>query len=188
MWEPVEIPYIPTRVTDEQVIEEFMLEEEETDFQSIDECKIVELQDKQEIEECIVSEPVEVPDMSITVVEEQEIEESINKEECMKEEISDVILPEMCSADGKIHTDELKLGTPKINAVEISEMPSEIKLEMPIEQSESKLMQDMTLVSDVPTPFHNCVQPATEQEFTQQKHCTAHDIMEDFSAKQNYSR
>ena len=33
-------------------------------------------------------------------------------------------------------------------------MPSEIKLETPIEQSDSKLMQDVTLVSDVPTPFH----------------------------------
>ena len=42
------MPDIPTRITDEQLIEEFMLEEEETDFHSIDECKIVELQDKQE--------------------------------------------------------------------------------------------------------------------------------------------
>ena len=102
--------------------------------------------------------------MSVRVIEEQEIEESINEEECMKEEISDIMQPEMCSTDGKIHTDELKLETPKINAVEISEMPSELKLEIPIEQSESKLMQDMTLVSDVPIPFHNYVQPATEQE------------------------
>ena len=99
LWEPVEIPDIPTRIADEQVIEEFMLEEEETDFQSIDECNIVELQDKREIEECIVSEPAEVPDISIRFIEEQEIEESINEEECMKEEISDIILPEMCSAD-----------------------------------------------------------------------------------------
>ena len=85
-------------------------------------------------------------DIPIRVIEEQEVEESI------KEESSDIILLEMCSADEKIHTDELKLETPKINAVEISEMPSEIKLEMPIEQSESKLMQDVTLVSDIPTP------------------------------------
>ena len=46
LWEPLEMPYIPTRIADEQVIEEFMLEEEETDFQSIDEWKTVELQDK----------------------------------------------------------------------------------------------------------------------------------------------
>ena len=62
-------------------------------------------------------------------------------------------------------------------------MPSEIKLKTPIEQSKSKLIQDVTLVSDIPTPFHNYVQPATEQ-----KHCTACDRMGDFSAKQNYSR
>ena len=84
----------------------------------------------------------------------------------MKEHISDIILPEMCSADRKTHTDELKLETPKINAVEINDMPSDIKLEMPIKQSESKLMQDMTLVSDIPTQFHNYVQPAIEQEIT----------------------
>ena len=125
LWEPVEMPDIPTRIADDQVIEKFMLEEEETDFQGIDECNIVELQNKQEIEECVVSEPVEVPDIPIRVVKEQEIEESIKEEECMKEESSDIILPEMCSTDGKICTDESKLEIPKINAVEISEMPSE---------------------------------------------------------------
>ena len=110
------------------------------------------------------SQLVEVPDKSIRVIEEQE--ESINEEKVMKEEIRDIILSEMCSTDEKIHTDELKLETPKINTAEISEMPSEIKLEMSIEQSQSKLMQDVTLVSNVPTPFHNYVQPVTEQEIT----------------------
>ena len=37
---------------------------------------------------------------------------------------------------------------------------------MSIEQIESKLMQDMTLVSDIPTPFHKYVQPVTEQDIT----------------------
>ena len=32
-------------------------------------------------------------------------------------------------------------------------MPSEIMLEVPIEQNKSKIMQDVTLVSDVPTHF-----------------------------------
>ena len=59
MWEPVEMLDTPTRLADGQTIEEFMLEEEEIEFQGIDECKIVELQDEQEIEECIVSEPIE---------------------------------------------------------------------------------------------------------------------------------
>ena len=40
-------------------------------------------------------------------------------------------------------------------------MPSEIKIEMSMEQSESKLMQDVTLVSSIPTPFNNYAQPVT---------------------------
>ena len=40
----VEMPDISTRIADDQVIEEFMLEEEEIDFQGIDEYKIVKLQ------------------------------------------------------------------------------------------------------------------------------------------------
>ena len=70
---------------------------------------------------------------------------------------------------------------PKINVVEICEMPSETKLEMPIleepsepklempiiketciVQSDLKLIQDMALNSDVPTPFHNHAQPMTK--------------------------
>ena len=46
------------------------------------------------------------------------------------------------------------LEPPETNAVSISELHREVKLEMPIEQSESKLVQDVILVSDVPTPFH----------------------------------
>ena len=45
LWESVEIPDIPTRITYEQIIEEFMLEEE-IESQGIDECKMVKLQDK----------------------------------------------------------------------------------------------------------------------------------------------
>ena len=60
----------------------------------------------------------------------------------------------MYRAEESVHKDEIKLETPEINAVEISELPREVKLEMPIEQSESKLVQDVILVSDVPTAFH----------------------------------
>ena len=47
----------------------------------------------------------------------------------------------MCSADEKMHTDELQSDIPKMNAVEICEMPSETNLETPIteEPSEPKL-------------------------------------------------
>ena len=60
----------------------------------------------------------------------------------------------MYRAEESVHKDKIKLETPEINAVEISELPREVKLEVPIEQSESKLVQDVTLVSDVPTPFY----------------------------------
>ena len=86
----VEMPDIPTRIIDDQVIEEFMLEEE-IDFQGIDECKIVELQG--------------VP---IEVANEQELEE------CMQEEVvSNITLPEVYRVDEKIHKD-VKLETPII--------------------------------------------------------------------------
>ena len=43
LWEPVEMLDTPTRLLDGQIIEEFILEEEEEiDFQGIDECRIVE--------------------------------------------------------------------------------------------------------------------------------------------------
>ena len=105
LWEPVEMQDILTRIADDQVIEVFMLEGEEIDFQGIDECKIVELQDRQEEEEYIVSEPVEMPDIPMRVIEEQEIEESIKEEECIKE-IRDMTLPEMCSTKVRIHRSE----------------------------------------------------------------------------------
>ena len=63
LWESMEIPGTPVRLTERQILEEFMLEEE-IEFQGIDKCKIMELQDKQELEESI------------------------------KEEVSDIILPE----------------------------------------------------------------------------------------------
>ena len=56
----------------------------------------------------------------------------------------------MYGAEESVHKDKIKLETPKINAVEISELPREVKLGMPIEQSESKL--DLNLFNDMPTP------------------------------------
>ena len=62
------------------------------------------------------------------------------QEECIEEEICDRSLQKMCRAEESVHKDEIKLETPKINAVEISEFLRDIKLEMPIEQSGSKLV------------------------------------------------
>ena len=81
LWEPEQIPDTPTRLADGQILEEFMLEEE-TDFQGIDECKIVDVQDELEIKECVDSKIVGMPNIPVKVAYEQE--------ECIKEEISDV--------------------------------------------------------------------------------------------------
>ena len=149
LWEPVEIPDMPTRIVDEQVIEDFMIEEEEIESQGLDKCKTVELQDKQEIEEYLPSGPIEMPDIPMRVIEEQKIEESIKEEECIKE-ISDMTLPEMCSAKVRIHKSETKLGLPIIK--DICRM-----------QNESKLVQNMTMNCDTPMQIHETTQSLTEQ-------------------------
>ena len=145
--EPEHIPHAVIRFAGAQILEEFMLEEE-IEFQGIDECKIVELPDEQEINECAVSELVGNADLLVRFIKEQETEDSI------KEEASNIFLTKMYRADESVHKDKIMLETPKTNAVAISELPREVKLEMPIEQSETKLVQDVNLVSDVPTPFH----------------------------------
>ena len=73
----------------------------------------------------------------------------------MQEEVvSVIILPEVYRVDEKIHTD-LKLETPIIKAEEKC-----------IVQDELKLVQDMTLICDTPTPLQINVQaqPTTEQK------------------------
>ena len=139
LWEPEQIPHTLIRLAEGQILEDFMLEEE-IEFQGIDKCKIVELPDKQEIEICVDRETVRVLEMPMRIAYEQE--------EC------DRSLPKMYRAEESVLKDEITLETPEINTVEISKLPREVKLEMPIEQSKSKLVQDMTLVSDKPTPFH----------------------------------
>ena len=48
-------------------------------------------------------------------------------------------LPELFKAEESEHTDEMELEKPEINAVEIKELPREIKLAKPIELDESRL-------------------------------------------------
>ena len=99
------MPNIPTRTTDDQVIEEFMLEEEEIDSQGINECKTEKLQD-----------------IAIEVVNEQELEE------CMQEEVvSDMTLPEIYRVDERIHTD-IQLEIPIIKSEEGHIVQDEQKL------------------------------------------------------------
>ena len=132
IYDVVEMPNIPARITDDQVIEEFMLEEEEIDFQGIDEYKIVKLQD--------------VP---IKGVNEQELEE------CMQEEVvSDMTLPEIYRVDERIHID-VQLEIPIIKSEEGH-----------IVQDEPKLVQDRTLICDIPNPLQTNAQA---QYMTEQK-------------------
>ena len=142
-----QIPDTPTRLPGRQILEESMFEEMES--QGIDKCKILELTDKQEIERFVERETVGLPEMPVRIACEQETEE------CIEEEICDIGLYQKCIEQKKVYIKmNIKFETPKINAVEISEFPRDVQLEMSIEQSESKLMQDVILVSDVPTPFH----------------------------------
>ena len=92
IYDVAEMLDIPTRIADDQVIEEFMLEK--IDSQGIDECKIVKVQD--------------VP---IKVVNEQNLEECMQEEE----EVSDMTLPEIYRV--KIHTD-VQLEIPIIKSEE----------------------------------------------------------------------
>ena len=101
IYDVVEMPDIPTRIADDQVIEEFMLEE--IDSQGIDECKIVKLE--------------EVP---IKVINDQELEE------CMQEEVvTDMTLSEIYRV--KIHTD-VQLEIPIIKSEERHIVQDEPKL------------------------------------------------------------
>ena len=131
---------VDTEFAEGKTLEEFMLEKEEIEFQDIDRCKKVALPDKQDVERCTS------PEMSMRI--------ACKREECIEEEICDMSLPKSYNVEENVHNDEVQLETPKINVVEISALPREIKSEMPIEQIESKTMQNVSLVRVVSTQFH----------------------------------
>ena len=81
---------------------------------------------------------VRSPEMSVRIAYEQE--------KCIEEEICDRSLPKLPKlyrVEKGIHKDEIKLEIPEINTIEISKLPREIKLEMPLEQSKSRVLQDV---------------------------------------------
>ena len=52
------------------------------------------------------------------------------QEECIEEEIFDRSLPdlpELYKAQESVHKDEVQLETPRVNTMEVSELPREIK-------------------------------------------------------------
>ena len=68
------------------------------------------------------------------------------QEEFTKEDICDRSfseLPELYKAEGRIHKDDIQLETPRVNTMEIKELPRKIKLKVPIEQDKSKLPPSM---------------------------------------------
>ena len=136
MWELGQIPHTMVKFTERQILQEFMLEEE-IELWGIHKGKMVE--------RCIDRETVDPPEMSVRIAYELE--------ECIEEEICNMSLPKLYRAEGSVHTDEIKLDTPKMNVVEINELPKDVKLVIAIEHIVSKTMQNVSLVSDIPIPF-----------------------------------
>ena len=108
--------------------------EEDIDFQERDNCKNVELPDKQEI------------DREMVVWPNMPVETSYEQEECVEMKTCNMSLPELLEPKESVHTNEVELKIPKINEVEVKELPREIrqlpreiKLEIPIEQDKSNL-------------------------------------------------
>ena len=49
------------------------------------------------------------------------------QEECVEKEICDMSLPKLFKAEESVHTDEIELKLPEVNALEIKELPRKIK-------------------------------------------------------------
>ena len=71
------------------------------------------------------------PNMSVETSYEQEI--------CVEMKTCNMSLPELFKAKESVHTNEVDLEMPKINEVEVKELPREVKLDMAIEQDKSNL-------------------------------------------------
>ena len=92
---------------------------EEIHFSDLNECKIIDELDLRELEQ--------IPHAVVRLVEGQVLEEFM-----LEEEICDMSLPKLSRAEESVHNDKIKLETPKINAIEINEIPREEKLEVSI--------------------------------------------------------
>ena len=64
---------------------------------------------------------------------------SCEQEECVEMKTCNISLPNLFKAKEMVHTDEKELEVPKLNEVEIKELPREIKLEKPIELDKSNI-------------------------------------------------
>ena len=71
------------------------------------------------------------PDMSV--------ETSCEQEECVEMKTYNVSLPKLFKAKESVHTNKIEVEMPKINEVEVRQLPRDIKLEIPIEQDKLNL-------------------------------------------------
>ena len=78
-------------------------------------------------------------DREMVVLPQMHVKTFCEQEECVEMKTCDMSLPELFKAEEGVHTDEMELEKPEINAVETKELPREIKLEKPIELDKSKL-------------------------------------------------
>ena len=139
----VDVPIkLTERKADNYFIENPMTYVYQVDLKSIDKYEIVELQD--------VHGKVELQDIPIAVINEQEIEACTQEEEV----VGDMALPEVYRVDTEIHTG-IQLETPMIKSEEKCVTPSE-----------PKLVQDMALFHDTPTPPQTIAQSMTEQKIS----------------------
>ena len=97
-----QIPQVTVKLTEGQVLEEFMLEED-IDFQERDNCKNVELPNKQEMGR----EMIVWPNMSL--------ETSCEQEECVEMKTCNLYLPKLFKGKESVHKYEIELEIPKIN-------------------------------------------------------------------------
>ena len=117
-----QISHVTVKLTEGQ---EFMLEKE-IEFQEMEES-IVELPDKQEINRQLI------------VLSKMPVKTSCEQYECVEMKTCDISLPKLFTVEESVHTDEIELKMPKINAVGKKGLPREVKLEMPLEQTKSNL-------------------------------------------------
>ena len=103
-----QIPQVMIKLTEGQVLEEFMLEED-IDFQERDNHKNVELPNKQE------------RDREMVVLSNIPVETPYEQEECTEMKTCDMSLPELFKAKESVCINEVELEISKINEVEIRE-------------------------------------------------------------------
>ena len=78
-------------------------------------------------------------DREMVVWPNMPVETSCEQEECVEMKTCNVSLPKLFKSEEIVHTNEIELEMPKINEVEVKELPRTIKLEKSTEQDKSKL-------------------------------------------------